>query len=77
MEKKIQIIIVGIALLLVAILLIGMIFILSSKTNSDNKVYFEKPINSNYISYQPDNSGNSVMVPWNVQEPTISCRRIR
>ncbi|NCN52115.1 hypothetical protein GW931_03830 [archaeon] len=77
MEKKVKIIIVGIALLLVAILLIGTISLLPKEKHSEDNFYFEKPTNSNYISYKPENSADSVMVPWNVQEPTISCRRIR
>lgn len=76
MERKKQIILVGLALLLVAILLIATLLISAEKNYSTNHFYFEKPVNQNYISYQ-NNNQEAVMVPWNVQTLRTNCQRIR
>jgi len=71
-KRKTQIIVVGIALLLVTILLVGIVLV-SNSSHSSTK----EKLNENHSStpYLHKNVGiDSVFVPWNVQVPHRNCR---
>lgn len=69
--------IVGGALILVTILLIGIILISVEKTENQNNIYIENTLNNNYISYHPQNMQNQASAPWNVQVLRTNCQKIR
>jgi len=72
-KRKTQIIVVGIALLLVAILLLGIVLV-SNISQSSTK----EKLNENHSStpYLHKNVGsNPAFVPWNVQFSKVNCRK--
>jgi len=76
-KRNLQIAIAGVALLIIAILLIGTVLISAARSNQQNNFYIKNTINYNYISYHSQKMQNRVNVPWNVPNPQASCQRIQ